>query len=292
MKPEAFEALDARLAAGRHARHAHRSRRPSGSIWPRASRSRYDKLILCTGGRARTLARSRRGPAGRLHAAHHRRCAGAGRRRCQPASASARRGRRMDRTRSGGDGAQEGRWKSSSWKRMGRLCERTVPAEISELPAGAAPLARHAGRSSAPASIAFAPHGRRRTRRPRSSDGRRTRMRRRRSSASAWWPTTNSRAKRGWRARAACVVDSRCRTSDPDILAAGDVAVMATAWAGRRLRLESWQNAQEQGIAAARAALGIAVESSAAAVVLVGPVRHQPADLRHAGAFASGGDAG
>lgn len=56
------------------------------------------------------------------------------------------------------------------------------------------------------------------------------------------------------------VVDSRCRTSDPDILAAGDVAVTPNPWAGRRLRLESWQNAQEQGIAAARAALGLEVD--------------------------------
>jgi 3-phenylpropionate/trans-cinnamate dioxygenase ferredoxin reductase subunit len=31
-------------------------------------------------------------------------------------------------------------------------------------------------------------------------------------------------------------------------------------WAGRRLRLESWQNAQEQGIAAARSALGLEVD--------------------------------
>ena len=54
-------------------------------------------------------------------------------------------------------------------------------------------------------------------------------------------------------------VDSRCRSSDPDILAAGDVATWHCEWAGRRMRLESWQNAQEQGIAAARAALGIAV---------------------------------
>lgn len=56
------------------------------------------------------------------------------------------------------------------------------------------------------------------------------------------------------------IVDSRCRTSDPDILAAGDVAVTPNPWAGRRLRLESWQNAQEQGMAAARSALGLEVD--------------------------------
>ncbi|MGJ7490066.1 NAD(P)/FAD-dependent oxidoreductase [Variovorax sp. ZT4R33] len=56
------------------------------------------------------------------------------------------------------------------------------------------------------------------------------------------------------------VVDAQCRTSDPDILAAGDVACWHCGWAGRRMRLESWQNAQEQGIAAARSALGLAVD--------------------------------
>lgn len=55
------------------------------------------------------------------------------------------------------------------------------------------------------------------------------------------------------------LVDSQCRSSDADILAAGDVATWHCEWAGRRMRLESWQNAQEQGIAAARSALGIAV---------------------------------
>lgn len=52
------------------------------------------------------------------------------------------------------------------------------------------------------------------------------------------------------------LVDAQCRTSDPDIFAAGDVAVASNSWAGRFMRLESWQNAQEQGIAAAKSALG------------------------------------
>ena len=56
------------------------------------------------------------------------------------------------------------------------------------------------------------------------------------------------------------LVDTRCQTSDPDIFAAGDVAVTPNAWAGRPLRLESWQNAQEQGMAAARSALGLEVD--------------------------------
>lgn len=51
-------------------------------------------------------------------------------------------------------------------------------------------------------------------------------------------------------------VDAACRTSDPHIYAAGDVAVLAHPRAPQGLRLESWQNAQDQGVAAARAMLG------------------------------------
>jgi 3-phenylpropionate/trans-cinnamate dioxygenase ferredoxin reductase subunit len=50
------------------------------------------------------------------------------------------------------------------------------------------------------------------------------------------------------------LVNASCGTSDPHVFAAGDVAVMAGG-----MRLESWQNAQDQGIAAARAMLGHAV---------------------------------
>jgi 3-phenylpropionate/trans-cinnamate dioxygenase ferredoxin reductase component len=52
------------------------------------------------------------------------------------------------------------------------------------------------------------------------------------------------------------LVDTQCRTSDPDVLAAGDVAVAPNARLGRPVRLESWQNAQDQAIAAAKTALG------------------------------------
>ncbi len=52
-------------------------------------------------------------------------------------------------------------------------------------------------------------------------------------------------------------VDTRCSTSDPDILAAGDVALAPNQWAGRRVRLESWQNATDQAVVAAKACLGI-----------------------------------
>ncbi|TCT09422.1 NAD(P)/FAD-dependent oxidoreductase [Paralcaligenes ureilyticus] len=52
------------------------------------------------------------------------------------------------------------------------------------------------------------------------------------------------------------LVDQYCRTSDPSIFAAGDVAINSGGRATKPFRLESWQNAQQQGIAAARCALG------------------------------------
>ena len=52
------------------------------------------------------------------------------------------------------------------------------------------------------------------------------------------------------------LVDQYGRTSDQAIYAAGDVANRPAPATGRRLRLESWQNAQNQAVAAARAMLG------------------------------------
>ncbi|MGO8864890.1 MAG: NAD(P)/FAD-dependent oxidoreductase [Alphaproteobacteria bacterium] len=54
------------------------------------------------------------------------------------------------------------------------------------------------------------------------------------------------------------VVDEFGRTSLPDIYAAGDVADHPNPILGHRLRLESWQNAQNQAIATARAMCGVA----------------------------------
>ena len=53
------------------------------------------------------------------------------------------------------------------------------------------------------------------------------------------------------------VVDDRCRTSDPRIYAAGDCANHPSLHYGRRLRLESVDNAFEQGASAALNLLGI-----------------------------------
>jgi 3-phenylpropionate/trans-cinnamate dioxygenase ferredoxin reductase subunit len=52
------------------------------------------------------------------------------------------------------------------------------------------------------------------------------------------------------------VVDAFCRTSVPGIFAAGDVTSHFNPLYGRHIRLESWQNAQNQAIAAARAMCG------------------------------------
>ncbi|RDD60584.1 NAD(P)/FAD-dependent oxidoreductase [Ferruginivarius sediminum] len=52
------------------------------------------------------------------------------------------------------------------------------------------------------------------------------------------------------------VVDACGRTSDPAIFAAGDVTRHPNPILGRRVRLESWQNAQNQAVAAGRTMAG------------------------------------
>ncbi|MEC7489191.1 MAG: FAD-dependent oxidoreductase [Pseudomonadota bacterium] len=52
------------------------------------------------------------------------------------------------------------------------------------------------------------------------------------------------------------VVNEIGQTSHPDIYAAGDVANHPNSHLGRRIRLESWENAQNQAICAAKAMLG------------------------------------
>jgi 3-phenylpropionate/trans-cinnamate dioxygenase ferredoxin reductase subunit len=56
------------------------------------------------------------------------------------------------------------------------------------------------------------------------------------------------------------VVDAMCRTSHPDVFAAGDVANAPNGLLGRRVRVEHWQNAQHQAAAAARNMLGASEE--------------------------------
>jgi 3-phenylpropionate/trans-cinnamate dioxygenase ferredoxin reductase subunit len=252
-KPEAFEALalnwrpSARVT--RIDRAAKRLEIAGGEILS------YDKLILCTGGRARTLAV----PGADLSAVHTLRT-------IDDALALAPKlapGRRVVVVGGGWIGLEVA---ATARKRgadvvvveaQSRLCERTVPREISEhllalhrshgtqvmLGAGIAGFAAGADGASLvtladgqvlPCDAIVVGVG--------------------------MVPNDEIARDAGLACDGGVIVDSRCRSSDPDILAAGDVAVTPNPWAGRRLRLESWQNAQDQGIAAARSALGLAVD--------------------------------
>ncbi|TPM12721.1 ferredoxin reductase [Mesorhizobium sp. B2-3-5] len=70
-------------------------------------------------------------------------------------------------------------------------------------------------------------------------------------------PVTGLAAEAGLALDNGIAVDAELRTSDPDIFAAGDCCSFPLAvYGGRRVRLEAWRNAQEQGALAARNMLG------------------------------------
>ncbi|RWK64815.1 FAD-dependent oxidoreductase [Mesorhizobium sp.] len=70
-------------------------------------------------------------------------------------------------------------------------------------------------------------------------------------------PVTGLAAEAGLTIDNGIAVDAALRTSDPDIFAAGDCCSFPLAvYGGRRVRLEAWRNAQEQGALAARNMLG------------------------------------
>ncbi len=69
-------------------------------------------------------------------------------------------------------------------------------------------------------------------------------------------PNTELAASAGLAVDDGIVVDENGQTSHPDIFAAGDVTNHPNALLGRRVRLESWENAQNQGINSAKAMLG------------------------------------
>jgi 3-phenylpropionate/trans-cinnamate dioxygenase ferredoxin reductase subunit len=54
------------------------------------------------------------------------------------------------------------------------------------------------------------------------------------------------------------VVDAQCRTSNSEVFACGDVATRPSSFVNGHIRLESWQNAYKQGVAAAKSMLGCA----------------------------------
>ncbi len=69
-------------------------------------------------------------------------------------------------------------------------------------------------------------------------------------------PVTDLAEAAGIQVENGIIVDEQCRTSDPYIFAAGDVTSHPCAQTGSYRRLESWSNAQNQAIVAAKAALG------------------------------------
>ena len=70
-------------------------------------------------------------------------------------------------------------------------------------------------------------------------------------------PVSDIAEKAGLRCENGISVDEHLRTSDPDIYAAGDcVCFPLTVYGGRRVRLESWRSAQDQGALAAANMLG------------------------------------
>jgi 3-phenylpropionate/trans-cinnamate dioxygenase ferredoxin reductase subunit len=69
-------------------------------------------------------------------------------------------------------------------------------------------------------------------------------------------PNTELAESAGAQSGDGIVVDEYGRTSLPNVYAAGDVTNQPCRHAGRRIRLESWQNAQNQAIAVARNMVG------------------------------------
>ncbi|TIM47827.1 FAD-dependent oxidoreductase [Mesorhizobium sp.] len=77
-------------------------------------------------------------------------------------------------------------------------------------------------------------------------------------------PVTGLAAEAGLTIDNGIAVDAELRSSDPDIFAAGDCCSFPLAiYGGRRVRLEAWRNAQEQGALAASNMLGAGKAHSA-----------------------------
>ncbi|MEJ8824448.1 FAD-dependent oxidoreductase [Variovorax humicola] len=253
MKPEAFVALGLDWRPGAR---VHRIDRATKQVMlADGDAVAYDKLILCTGGRARQLTL----PGADQVSLHTLRTI----EDAQALAPALDAGRSLVVVGGGWIGlevAATARQQGAEVvvvETQSRLCERTVPAEISEHL-----LALHRAQGTrvllGAGVSGFA----------RAADGRSEVLL---ADGSALRcdtivlgiglvPNDELAREAGLECEGGVLVDARCHTSDPDILAAGDVAVAPNAWAGRRLRLESWQNAQEQGIAAARSALGHTVD--------------------------------
>ena len=69
-------------------------------------------------------------------------------------------------------------------------------------------------------------------------------------------PNTELAEQAGLAVENGILVDELCQTNDPNIFAAGDVSNHPNNIIGKRLRLESWENAMNQGIATGKSMLG------------------------------------
>ena len=69
-------------------------------------------------------------------------------------------------------------------------------------------------------------------------------------------PNTELAEQAGLAVENGILVDELCQTNDPNIFAAGDVSNHPNNILGKRLRLESWENAMNQGIATGKSMLG------------------------------------
>ena len=262
MKPEAFDALAVQWRPGVQVHRIDRAAKQvllsDGTAQP------YDKLILCTGGRARRLAvpGADQVPLHTLRTIED----------AQALAPALRPGRSVVVVGGGWIGlevAATARQQGADVvvvETQSRLCERSVPAEVS-----AYLLALHRAQGvrvllgAGVRGFARAADG------ADGADGADIRSEVLLADGSALAcdtivlgvglvPNDELAREAGLACEGGVLVDAQCRTSDPYILAAGDVAVAPNPWAGRSLRLESWHNAQEQGMAAARSALGQAVD--------------------------------
>ncbi|TPQ28808.1 MULTISPECIES: NAD(P)/FAD-dependent oxidoreductase [Cupriavidus] len=252
LRPDAFEALGLEwwpdIPVNHIDRHAKRLEMTDGKTLA------YDKLILCTGGRARTLTV----PGADRARVHTLRTIGDALSLAQ----EFRPGRSVAVIGGGWIGlevaatARQRGAEVTVIEAQGRLCERSVPPEISEHLLGL--HATHGVHIRLGVHISGIARG---------ADGRPALTLADGDTLTCdaivagvgLVPNDDLARDAGLDCDGGIIVDERCCTSDPDIFAAGDVAVTPNPWAGRRMRLESWQNAQEQGIAAARAALCLPV---------------------------------
>nr|WP_162573169.1 NAD(P)/FAD-dependent oxidoreductase [Variovorax sp. PBL-H6] len=104
-------------------------------------------------------------------------------------------------------------------------------------------------------------------------------------------PNTSLAQQLGLLIRNGIVVDRHCRSSVPEIYAAGDVAEQACLWHDDSLRIETWENANRQGESAAMHMAALAAgaaepdapDPGAPPWFWVGSIRHEPAGARRAG---------